>query len=312
MRDFERMAEIYRSAGGQPEVFKDSEVAHLVIAENRVLGAHLVPGLELEAQETPEGVRVHLVVVEGAKIEKPVHLCFGVLPEEGLQRIEMKAEIKDGAAVSVTAHCVFPNAVKVKHFMDAVMILGNGAAYEYRETHFHGEYGGVEVIPKAKIVLGESSRFRSLFNLPKGRAGVLDMDYDAEIGAGSVLELSARINGYGNDRIKIREAGLLKGDGSRGLLETKIALKDEAHAEVLNELTALGAKSRGHVDCTEIVRDKAFARAVPVVDVRHPDARVTHEAAIGGVNRNQLETLMARGLSEEDATDMIVQGLLQG
>ncbi|HBT20187.1 MAG TPA: SufBD protein [Peptococcaceae bacterium] len=312
MNDFEKMVEAYESSGGQPEAFKDSDVAHLVVAENRVLGAHLVPGLNMDVEETEKGIRALLVVEEGAKIKKPVHLCFGVLPEEGIQRIEMRVEVKDGGSVSVTAHCVFPNAVKVKHLMDAEIVVGNNARYEYRETHFHGNFGGVEVIPRAKIVLGENSALKSFFGLPKGRAGVVDIDYDAEVGANSVMELLARVNGYGNDRIKIREAGCLKGDGSRGLLESKIALKDEARAEVFNEIVALGAKAWGHVDCTEIIRDRAFAKAVPVVDVRHPEARVTHEAAIGGVNKTQLETLMARGLSEEEATEMIVQGLLQG
>jgi Fe-S cluster assembly scaffold protein SufB len=52
------------------------------------------------------------------------------------------------------------------------------------------------------------------------------------------------------------------------------------------------------------------ARAIPVVEVRHPKAHVTHEAAIGSVDSKQLQTLMSRGLSEDAAVDLIVQGLL--
>ncbi|MBE9506760.1 MAG: SufD family Fe-S cluster assembly protein, partial [Chloroflexi bacterium] len=40
-------------------------------------------------------------------------------------------------------------------------------------------------------------------------------------------------------------------------------------------------------------------------------ARVTHEAAIGSVNRKELETLMARGLDEDDAVDIIIRGMLR-
>jgi hypothetical protein len=64
------------------------------------------------------------------------------------------------------------------------------------------------------------------------------------------------------------------------------------------------------VDCKEIIRDRAQARAIPIVDVQHPTAHVTHEAAIGSVDSKQLQTLMSRGLNEDDATDMIIQGLL--
>jgi Fe-S cluster assembly scaffold protein SufB len=46
------------------------------------------------------------------------------------------------------------------------------------------------------------------------------------------------------------------------------------------------------------------------VEVLHPKAHVTHEAAIGSVDNKQLETLMSRGLSEDDAVDVIINGLL--
>jgi Fe-S cluster assembly scaffold protein SufB len=62
----------------------------------------------------------------------------------------------------------------------------------------------------------------------------------------------------------------------------------------------------------EIVRDRAVASAIPIVRVTDPQAQVTHEAAIGTVNRKELETLMARGLGEEAAVDAIVRGMLAG
>ena len=55
----------------------------------------------------------------------------------------------------------------------------------------------------------------------------------------------------------------------------------------------------------------AVARAEPIVDVSHPLAKVTHEAAVGTVDQDQLETLMAHGLSPEEAIDVIVTGILR-
>ncbi|HEX6230482.1 MAG TPA: SufD family Fe-S cluster assembly protein [Actinomycetota bacterium] len=65
------------------------------------------------------------------------------------------------------------------------------------------------------------------------------------------------------------------------------------------------------MDCAEIVRGKATASNTPHVVVRNDRAHVTHEAAIGTVNRKELETLMARGLDEDDAVDVIVRGMLR-
>ena len=85
---------------------------------------------------------------------------------------------------------------------------------------------------------------------------------------------------------------------------------DDAHAEVYKTLTASAAQDRGHVDCKEIVQGHAQANAVPVVEVSHPLAHITHEAAIGSVDSKQLQTLMSRGRNEDEATDLIIEGLL--
>jgi Fe-S cluster assembly scaffold protein SufB len=100
------------------------------------------------------------------------------------------------------------------------------------------------------------------------------------------------------------------GEGARGVMTSRIAVRDNAKAEVYNDLTASAAYTRGHVDCKEIIQGSGIAKAVPIVQVGHPKAHVTHEAAIGSVDNKQLETLMARGLSEDDAVNLIIEGLL--
>ena len=47
------------------------------------------------------------------------------------------------------------------------------------------------------------------------------------------------------------------------------------------------------------------------MNVTNPLAKVTHEAAIGSVDKKRLETLMAHGLTPEEAVDVIVEGVLR-
>lgn len=305
------MLKAYSEAGGAPEAFRDSRVAHLVVHKNKVFGSHKVNGLVLEPRETENGVDINLVVEKGYKIEFPVHLCFGVLPDQGLQDIKIRARVEDNAKVSLLAHCIFPNAVKVIHRMDAEIEIGNGASYEYNEVHYHGTTGGVEVIPRAKVRVGKGGLFRTSFSLTKGRVGVFDLDYEAEVEEEGVLEMNARVFGYGSDSIRIREVGNLVGRGSRGLLKSRVAVKDNSTSEIFNEMKASAPEARGHVDCVEIVQGNAKAQATPVVTVLNEFARVTHEAAIGRVDKKQVETLMARGLEESEAIDLVISGMLK-
>lgn len=310
MDNQEIIQKLYKNTETDANVLQDKGVAHLTIDYNKVLSSRLVPGLLMDVKEMEDGIKVDITVKEGTIIEKTVHLCFGVIVETGVQRIIMNVDVQKNAKINVLAHCIFPNAVDLKHIMDAKITIGDGAEYTYFEKHIHGSNGGIEVYPKAVVTLGEKARFKTEFELIRGRVGLIDIDYETTCGKESVLEMTARINGSGDDIIKIKETGHLAGEHARGALTTKIAVRDAAKAEIYNKMTATAAYARGHVDCKEIVQDQATAAAIPIVEVNHPKAHITHEAAIGSVDSKQLQTLMSRGLTEDEAVELIIEGLL--
>ena len=301
--------ELLESIGVNPHQLA-GDVARIEVHENKVLGAKLVPGLEVDAKERSDGIEAAIRVTAGQHIAKPVHICFGVLPEDGRQHIDLDIRIETDADASFLAHCTFPNARDIVHSMNADITVAAGASYSYFERHVHGDTGGVLVVPKAKVTLEQGARFKTEFELIRGRAGKIEFDYECECLEDSVLEMVARIKGLGTDLISIRETAYLNGARARAALKTHIALRDEARAEVYNTLIANAPEARGHVDCKEVVLDQSYAKAVPIVEVNDPSAHVTHEAAIGSVDSRQLQTLMSRGLPEDDAVNLIIDGLL--
>jgi len=312
VKEYEALLEAYGRAGGNLDALRNNEVGNLVIHENKVLSVQEADGIKVETKETESGVSIHFLVEEGAKIEYPVHLCFGVLPEEGLQEIMLRVEAQNNSAVNVIAHCIFPNAVDVIHKMDADIKIGDNAKFSYRETHYHGEIGGIKVIPKAKIVVGKGAVWESTFSLIQGSVGLLDYDFEIFGDEKSTNELLVKVFGKKEDDISIVEKIHLNGQGARGLAKSRLVLNDNAKAMVRGETYGNAPFARGHVDCLEIVNgDGVIARAIPVVYVNDKQAKVTHEAAIGSVDKKQMQTLMARGLSEEEAVDIIVKGILR-
>jgi len=303
--DLAKLAEI-------DDALKDKETAHIMIDINRVISRNDVPGLRVETVEKKDGVDVKVKVEKGVKIKKEVHMCFGVTHSRALQRINMEVDVGDDASIAILSHCIFPKAEDIKHIMEAEIHVGRNAEYRYIEKHIHAMEGGINVYPKAKVRVDDGGKFKTEFELIRGRVGVLDIDYEVEGGKRSVVEISTKANGREDDIIKVKEVAFLKGEGARGALNSRIAVRGKARAEVYNKMVATAAHARGHVDCKEIIQDDAIATAIPIVEVRHPKAHVTHEAAIGSVDTKQLETLMARGLDEEEAVDLIIQGMLEG
>lgn len=311
MGKLDEMLGALNARGVDSAILDNQKIAHLVASGHRILSARQVPGLTLHAEERSQAIVTRIRVAPEIKIAKPVHLCFGLLQSSGRQQIKMDLRLEEGAEVEFIAHCFFPYSEQVQHFMDAVVEVGAFACMRYTEGHFHGPFGGIEVVPKAQVKVGPHGRYLSDFSLTTGRVGKLDIDYTVEADEEAITEMTARVFGHKTDTIRIREKVVLAGKGSRGLIKTRLALEDDANAEIsgITEGNAEGA--RGHVDCMEIVKDRAIASAIPIVKVKHPKAKVTHEAAIGSVDKHQLETLMAHGLSPEEAVEMIVSGLLR-
>lgn len=311
-KEYERIVEAYGKAGGDRDALKSKEIGNLVVHKNKVLSANEVKGIKIRTEEIETGVNIDFLVEEGAKIKYPVHLCFGVLPKEGLQEIILKIEAQDNSEINVIAHCIFPNAVNITHEMDADIKIGNNAKFCYHETHYHGEFGGIKVIPKAKIWVGKKSVWESTFTLIEGCVGMLDYDFEVFGGEESITELVVKVYGKKEDDIKVAEKIHLDGKGARGLAKSRLVLNDNAKAVVMGETYGNAPLARGHVDCIEIVNgEEAIAKAIPVVSVKNKEAKVTHEAAIGSIDKKQMQTLMARGLNEEEAVDVIVRGILR-
>jgi Fe-S cluster assembly scaffold protein SufB len=304
------MLRAYEAAGGKAELLATPRMASAVVSANRVLAVNEVAGVRINAQELPNGVYAHVMIAPWTSVAYPIHLCFGVLPSEGLQEIESLFEIGEGADVGFVAHCTFPNARDVRHLMHAEIRVGPRAIMRYSEAHYHGPYGGIEVVPTTRARVHEGGQLESDFSIVHGRVGRLALTYEVDVAAAGRATVTSKAYGSLEDEIQVTEVLRLNGRGARGLARTRAAVRDRATSRVTTTTEGNAPGTRGHMDCTEIVRDRATASNVPIVVVRDDQARVTHEAAIGSVGKKELETLMSRGLPEEKAVDVIIRGML--
>jgi uncharacterized protein len=310
MNELEPLYRAFQVIGEDPGQILTPETAYLVAYGHEVAGMQGVPGVEVSAEASPEGIHATVTVLEGCRIDRPVHLCFSLFERFGAQYIALDLTLEAGSRATFWSHCLFTMPEVARHAMDARVEIREGAELTYNEVHYHGLSGGIEVIPKAAVTLARHARYRADFSLVQGRVGRLDIDYNVDVGEAAVAELTSRVYGHVTDAIRIRERISLDGDGARGLIKSRVAVEDEATAEIIGATYGNAAGARGHVDCLEIVRGNGVVSAIPEVRVTHPQAKVTHEAAIGSVDQAQLETLMARGLDPEQAVDRIILGML--
>ena len=73
---------------------------------------------------------------------------------------------------------------------------------------------------------------------------------------------------------------------------------------------ATGAKS--HVECDALILDEhSISKTFPYMEIGERDAQIGHEATVSKIADEQLFYLMSRGLSEEQAMGLIVNGFIE-
>ena len=74
-----------------------------------------------------------------------------------------------------------------------------------------------------------------------------------------------------------------------------------------------GAKGvKSNVVCDALLLDpKSRSDTYPYIEIDEDDVTIGHEASVSKVGEEQLFYLMSRGLSEEEATTMVVSGFIE-
>ena len=71
-------------------------------------------------------------------------------------------------------------------------------------------------------------------------------------------------------------------------------------------------KSHAHVKCDTLILDeKSQSDTIPTNEVRNNSSYLEHEATVSKISEDQLFYLMSRGISENDARQMIVMGFIE-
>ena len=119
-------------------------------------------------------------------------------------------------------------------------------------------------------------------------------------GAGQYQDTGCKVHHLAkNTSSNIISKGISKNGGTssyRGLITIKEGCKN----------------SKSSVRCDGLMLDnKSKAITFPSMVISENDVKVSHEAAVGRIGEEQLFYLMSRGISEEEATKMIVAGFIE-
>ena len=132
---------------------------------------------------------------------------------------------------------------------------------------------------------------------PKASGEVLSVAY---AGPGQHQDAGAKMTHAAPETTSSIVSKSISKDGGRTSYRGLVRVEGDAHG------------CRSHVQCDALILDdESVSDTYPYMEVGSPDAVIGHEATVSKVADDQLFYLMSRGLSEEQAMSMVVNGFIE-
>ena len=254
----------------------------------------------------------YIYVPSGVKVTIPMQAYFRMNNESGGQFEHTLIIAEKGSEIHYIEGCSAPRYdSKALHAGCVELFVGEGAKIVYssienwsKNTYnlntkravvskdgviewINGNMGsGVTMLYPASVLVGDGSKSDSL--------GI------AFAGPGQNQDTGSKAIHVGkNTSSTIRAKSISKGSGVasyRGLLQVGV-----------NASNAISS-----VNCDALLIDKeSVSNTYPVMKIENDNSNIAHEATVGRIGQEEIFYLMSRGLSEEQALQMIVSGFIE-
>ena len=314
----------------------DSEVVYRSLLEEvRAQGVIFLP-MEEAVQEHPELVREHFMrvippadnlfaalhgavwsggtfvwVPEGVKVEIPLQAYFR-MQTQGVGQFEHTLIVAEpGSSVHYIEGCSAPRYTKAALHSGMVEIVAKEGAHVRFTTIQNWSRNVYNLNNKRAVAYAEArvdwvsgslgSKVTMLYPTtvlagPGASTENLGFTFARE---GQYLDVGARaLHLAPNTSSRLVSRSVIQGD-AKAVFRGKVYVAKEAR----------GAK--GHVECsTLLLSPEAKTETIPVLDAENDEVELAHEATVGRISKDYLFYLMSRGLTEQEAMSLIVNGFV--
>ena len=286
------------------------EGAYNIRSNGGLAGRNTTANIDIVSK--PDGTGIDIHIKPGTKNES-VHIPV-VVSESGLKDVVYNDFfVGEGADVVIVAGCGIHNCGNQDSQHDGVhrFFVEKNAKVKYVEKHYgEGDGTGKRILnPLTEVQLAEGCSMEMDMVQIKGVDSTVRTTH-ADLAAGASLVVRERLMTHGEQRAESVYVTELNGDGSRADVVSRSVAKDSSYQQFDSRITG-NAACTGHTECDAIIMGSARILAVPQLEANNIDAALIHEAAIGKIAGEQIIKLMTLGLTEQEAEEQIVHGVLK-
>jgi len=249
----------------------------------------------------------YIRVKKNTRAELPIQTCF--LLSGGTQFVHNIVVVEEGAEATIVTGCTIAPEEMGLHIGITEIYLERKA--KLVDVMIHSWNRVTHVRPRTAVVLDDDAVYasyyinmsltKSLQSLPKVYArGEKSRVYSATI-----------ILGLGDSVHDIGSVAELSGEHSRAELVSKIVARDRSRVTTRLRISSSAPRTSGYVECRGLLLSETSSiTTIPELEAGHSDAELFHEASIGKLRDDEIEYLMIKGFSYEEAISMLIRGFI--
>lgn len=245
----------------------------------------------------------------GVKVDYPVQACLYIGQDDLVQDVHNIIIVEEGAELHVITGCTTePGVRRGMHIGISEFFVKKNAKLTFTMIHRWGEE--VVVRPRTGVIVEEGGLYMSNYLCLQKAHDIQMYPTTKLVGKGAVARLNTILASPPGSHMDVGGRVILAAPDTRGEV---IARTLSTGGTVINRGHLVGQSPgcKAHLECYGLILgSQGIIHAIPELDAETGEAELSHEAAVGKIAPEEIEYLMARGLTEDEAAATIVRGFL--
>lgn len=187
------------------------------------------------------------------------------------------------------------------------IFVGKNAKITFNMIHSWGETS--KVFPKTRVYVEENGLFVSNY-VVWDRVKEIKSNPQVFLEDSAKAVIQSLVYSHSDSILDIGGSINLKGKESSGEILSSV-VSEGGEYKTVTQIIGEGDNSRGHIECNAVLlKDIANVETVPLLKAVNTSVQLSHEASIGKISKKEIEYLQTKGLSEDQARELIVRGFV--
>jgi uncharacterized protein len=246
----------------------------------------------------------------GQKSILPVQACLYMAKKQSIQNVHNIVIAEEDSELHIITGCTTaPRNDPGLHLGVTEVYIKRGAKLTF--TMIHNWNPEIAVRPRTAVIIEDNGIYMSNYVMMKP-VGTIQMNPLAVCrGENSVARFNSVLVAPEGSNLDIGSRTILSGRGSKTEIISR-AITTGGNMIARGYIEGNAPDVKGHLECRGLIMEGGgVMHAIPELKGSLAGIDLSHEAAVGKIAEEEVEYLMARGLSSQEATATIVRGFLR-